>query len=193
MILAGKLCEPNRLDLLQNIDESYQQQPIVPISTRSSLIVCWLIAKQLITNPPVCRSLFPLDLSTETTNYTEMNYTSDSDSQTRKLAITNQKEAQIYLETLITRTLLSVHSLWLTNKHKYISEWPVTVSKLIDEQSTQTLVEPLKQGDILAGFKDAPTLAEVTIDHLTYLLMYLHDYLLIKFILHCCHHQYFKK
>ncbi|VDO54361.1 unnamed protein product, partial [Schistosoma margrebowiei] len=160
LILAGKLCEPNRLDLLQNIDESYQLQPIVPISTRSSLIVCWLIAKQLITNPPVCRSLFPLDLSTETTNYTEMNSTSDSDSQTRKLAITNQKEAQIYLETLITRTLLSVHSLWLTNKHKYMSEWPVTVSKLIDEQSTQTLVEPSKQGDILAGFKDAPTLAE---------------------------------
>ncbi|CAH8578672.1 unnamed protein product [Schistosoma bovis] len=160
LILAGKLCEPNRLDLLQNIDESYQLQPIVPISTRSSLIVCWLIAKQLITNPPVCRSLFPLDLSTETTNYNEMNSTSDSDSQTRKLATTNQKEAQIYLETLITRTLLSVHSLWLTNKHKYISEWPVTVSKLIDEQSTQTLVEPLKQGDTLAGFKDAPTLAE---------------------------------
>ncbi|CAI2730634.1 unnamed protein product [Schistosoma spindalis] len=160
LILAGKLCEPNRLDLLQNIDESYQLQPIVPISARSSLIVCWLLAKQLITNPPVCRSLFPLDLLTETTNYTEMNSTSDSDSQTRKFALTNQKEAQIYFETLITRTLISVHSLWLTNKHKYISEWPVTVSKLIDEQSTQTLVEPLKQGEILAGFKDAPTLAE---------------------------------
>ncbi|CAH8590619.1 unnamed protein product [Schistosoma rodhaini] len=160
LTLAGKLCEPTRLDLLQNIDESYQLQPVVPISTRSSLIACWLLAKQLITNPPVCRNLFPLDLSTETTNYTEMNSTSDSDSQTRKLVLTNQKEAQIYLESLITRTLLAVHSLWLTNKHKYITEWPVAVSKLIDEQSTQTLVEPLKQGDILAGFKDAPTLTE---------------------------------
>ncbi|XP_018652200.1 putative heterogeneous nuclear ribonucleoprotein k [Schistosoma mansoni] len=160
LILAGKLCEPTRLDLLQNIDESYQLQPVVPISTRSSLIACWLLAKQLITNPPVCRNLFPLDLSTETTNYTEINTTSDSDSQTRKLVLTNQKEAQIYLESLITRTLLAVHSLWLTNKHKYITEWPVAVSKLIDEQSTQTLVEPLKQGDILAGFKDSPTLTE---------------------------------
>uniref|UniRef100_A0A5K4EUE0 Putative heterogeneous nuclear ribonucleoprotein k n=1 Tax=Schistosoma mansoni TaxID=6183 RepID=A0A5K4EUE0_SCHMA len=160
LILAGKLCEPTRLDLLQNIDESYQLQPVVPISTRSSLIACWLLAKQLITNPPVCRNLFPLDLSTETTNYTEINTTSDSDSQTRKLVLTNQKEAQIYLESLITRTLLAVHSLWLTNKHKYITEWPVAVSKLIDEQSTQTLTEPLKQGDILAGFKDSPTLTE---------------------------------
>ncbi|CAH8520188.1 unnamed protein product [Schistosoma turkestanicum] len=160
LIVAGKLCEPNRLDLLQNIDDSCQLQPIVPISTRSSLIVCWLSAKQLITNPPVCRGLFPLDPSTETISYTDTNPMLDSDSQTRKLVLTNQKEAQMYLETLITRTLIAVHSLWLTNKHKYVSEWPAAVSKLIDEQSTQTSAEPLKQGDVLAGFKDAPTLTE---------------------------------
>ncbi|KAH8870968.1 Cilia- and flagella-associated protein [Schistosoma japonicum] len=142
LILAGKLCEPNRLDLLQDIDQSYQVQPIVSITTRSRLIVCWLSAKQLIANPPICRGLFPLDVSTESANYTESNFTSDSDSQTRKLVLTNQKEAQFYLESLITRTLLAVHSLWLTNRHKYISEWPAIVLKLIDEQSVQTSLEP---------------------------------------------------
>ncbi|CAH8558654.1 unnamed protein product [Heterobilharzia americana] len=160
LMLAGKLCEPNRLDLLQEIDEGSTIQPILSLSTRSRLIICWLSAKQLITNPPVHRNLFPMDSSEDNSIYTEINSTSDSDNQTRKRATNNQKDAQIYLETLITRTLLAVHSLWLTNKSKYISEWCVILSRLIDEQSTQTIIEPTKQMDILVGFKDAPTLAE---------------------------------
>ncbi|VDP97906.1 unnamed protein product [Trichobilharzia regenti] len=161
LVLAGKLFEPNRLDLLQDIDETYTIQPVIPISTRSRLIICWLSARQLISSPPVHRGLFPMDLQGDSSSHGETNYTSDFEAQMRKMSLSNQKEAQIYVETLVTRTLLAVHSLWLTHKSKYISEWPVLVSKLIDEQSTQTIAESSKQiGTNLVGFKDAPSLTE---------------------------------
>ncbi|CAL8096065.1 unnamed protein product [Calicophoron daubneyi] len=121
----------------------------ISLNCRSRLIHTWLVAQQMLPGVPTCRNQFPGDQTIDPNTLTE-----GKPSAARTDTVNTDG-------TQMTRALLAVHAIWLSQQQAIMEAWPNTVAKILGHP-----VLPVKRTSgpnkptALPGFKDAPSLSE---------------------------------